>query len=638
MKKLIIAIGILIFMGTAFMLSSCSGSRDDGTIENGLGYFSSRQEILNRIETYASMYNKQNWYSQLRGDTVVNDIAAPESSGTDGGGSKDYTGTNTQVEGIDEGDIIKADGDHIYILNQSGFYIIKVSNGTLTKLASVQLENYVPSELYVLDNKLITIGGTYSASYDMPAVIGISSCCWYPSTSRTDIRVYDITDASAPVQERQITLSGSYNTSRLIDNTLYYVVNYYFNYGNESSYIPTISDSADGGQEKEISPQDINFFDSIPNYNYMITGKISLSDTSSASLKAYLGAGGEIYVSADNIYVSSYDYNDRWSYKRGTASYDYTQKDYTRIIKISLQDLSYKGKARLEGTIKDRYSLDEYDGYLRVATTTTYYTSNTFSSYSNVFVLDGGLKTVASISNIAPGERIYSVRFKGTEGSLVTFRQVDPLYKLNLTDPLNPTISDGLKKDGVSMYLHYIDGTDYMIGLGLDTKENEWGGATFKGIEVVLFDNSGSEAEVINTIYIGNGSSYAEALYNPKAILYDKNLNIFAFAAQAWDYSQQNNYYPVTQGYYVFGIEDGRLVQRAMLTNLTGSISYDNWYDYYNYSYSYIKRAARIGGYIYTISDRQVKGYSLEDFQPTNTLTLASFTLTENGLEIDPIG
>ena len=642
MKKVFTMMMIAAVLVTGLMLTSCNVGGPSGELIEGLGYFSSREEIINRIDAYAAMYNNNNgnWFSNLfRSKSIVDEALdmAPEATM---GGSNDaadsYTRTNTQVEGIDEGDIIKADENNIYVLSQAGFYIVEANDGELQKSAEIKLENYVPQEMYVEGNQLILIGGVYNPNKEYPMYdIAIEpACCWYPYTDQTDIRIYDISDNTAPILSRQITLSGNYNTSRLTNGTLYYVINYNFYYGEKDTYIPKISDSAvEGGAEKEIAPSDINFFDGIPNYNYMITGKISLSDTSSSLLKAYLGIGGTIYVSANNIYAISEDYSNRVTTDGNSSTYDLSKKTSTRIVRIALEDLQYTGKGNVEGQIKDRYSLDEYDGYLRVATTTSYY-DNEFRQYSNVFVLDGELNTIATITDIAPGESIYSVRFRETEGTLVTFKQVDPLFKLDFTDPLHPTISEGLKKDGVSMYLHYIDGTDYIIGLGRDTEENQWGGVTWKGLEVVLFDNSGEEAEIINTVYIGNACSYTEALYNPKAILYDQNLNIFAFAAESWVYSNNGNYSQNAQGYYVFGIEDGRLVQRAMLTDIDEAIQYNDWYSYYNYNFSYIKRGARIGNYLYTISDRYVTSYALADFAETDKLKLAEFQITENGINI----
>jgi uncharacterized secreted protein with C-terminal beta-propeller domain len=637
MKKMISILLVLIVGAGAILLASCTGEK--GSIENGLGSFSSREQIINRIKAYEKLYNVSNLFS--KNDIFARDnmdVMQESDYAASNGAGDDYTRTNTQVEGVDEGDIIKVDGANIYILNQSGFYIVRTIEGELETLCEIKLGNYVPYEMYLDGDTLILIGGIYVPDnyYNSIDLAIVPGCRWYPGTQKTDIRLYDISDRTAPVLTRQQTIWGNYNTSRLIDGTLYYIINYYFYCDQEETYFPKISDSAvDGGAEKEIDASNIKFFEDIPNYNYLITGSIRTSGAD-AMLQAYLGAGNNIYVSGDNLYVTSTDYSANYIRKIFSVTYDYSGKAKTRIIRIRLQDLAFTGKTTVEGTVKDRYSLDEYNGYLRVATTTSYYTDNKREIYSSVFVLDGDLRTVGTITNIAPGETIYAVRFNKEEGSIVTFVQTDPLFKLNLSDPTNPTISEGLKKDGVSYYLHYIEGTDYVIGLGRDTIVNQNGFTEWKGLEVVLYDYSGAEAVILGRYVIGNACSYAEALYNPKAILYDKDRDLFAFAAEEWFYEPgpyyYGSYYQAGQSLYVFGFSTGELTLKAKLTDIGPEMNYDDWYDYYNYCFSFIKRGARIGNHIYTISDRYVTSYSLADFSEVDKLELAEYTVTSYGV------
>lgn len=647
MKKTIVILLVLMIAVGALTLAACTGGK--GSVEDGLGSFSSREQIVNRIKAYTKLYNVSNFFSNFVGlkSARNEDLAAaptpPESADdADGiGAGDDYTRTNTQVEGVDEGDIIKVDGANIYVLNQSGFYIIRAIEGELETLSEIKLEYYVPYEMYVTGDTLILIGGVYTpGNYYGGMDLAIApGCIWYPGTQKTDIRLYDISDRTAPALRRQQTVTGNYNTSRLIDGTLYYIINYYFYYDQEDSYIPKIADSAvDNGAEKEIDPSNIKFFDDIPNYNYLITGSIK-TEGADASVQAYLAAGDNVYVSESMLYVTSTDYRAFYVRKGLSVTYDYRAMAKTRIIRIRLEDLTYNGQTMLEGTVKDRYSLDEHNGYLRVATTSSYIMDNVRKLYSSVFVLDGDLKTVGTVTDIAPGETIYAVRFHGDEGSIVTFVQTDPLFKLDLSDPTNPKISEGLKKDGVSYYLHYIEGTDYVIGLGRDTSVDPYGRTEWKGLEVVLFDYSGEEAEIIDRYVIGNACSYAEALYNPKAILYDKDRDIFAFAAEEWYYVPgpyyYGSYFQQGQSLYVFGFSTGELTLRAKLSDIKTEMDYTYWYDYYNYYFSFIKRGARIGDYIYTISDRYVTSYTLTDFTEVDKLELATYTVDNYGVLID---
>ncbi len=206
----------------------------------------------------------------------------------------------------------------------------------------------------------------------------------------------------------------------------------------------------------------------------------------------------------------------------------------TRIVKIALSDLKQKAVARVEGTISDRYWMDEYNGYLRVATSVWGSTQ-----YTNIFVLDSNLSVKGKITNIAPGESIYSVRFNKETGSLVTFKQVYPYFNLNLSDPSNPTISRGLKEDGVSYYIHYIGDTSYTIGVGRmsEVVNSGWGERViWTGLKVSLYDNSSGEAVNIKTVVL-EGSCYSELFYNPKALLYDEAKGLFAFSYENWQYT-----------------------------------------------------------------------------------------------------
>ncbi|MCL1901752.1 MAG: beta-propeller domain-containing protein, partial [Firmicutes bacterium] len=558
-------------------------------------------------------------------DTVP---SAPNSSTTEASQKNDsensYTKTNIQVSGVDEGDIVKVDGSSIYMLTQNGFVIVNVNNGNMTKTCEIIRQNYVPLDLYVNNNKLIMIGGVYEqfiyrGKHDiMPAV----DCMAYFYYYKTEIAVYNIENKENPVLERSVTVDGSYLTSRMIDNKIYYIINYGFYYGNKDTYIPKIIDSKNS-TETEISINDMYYFKDVPLYNYTILGYINLTNTKDLSQKAYLGVGGEIYVNLDNIYSAAWDYSQCVTRDLfGHYIYD-SSKARTRILKFDIKTLNFKESAKVEGTIKDRYSLDEYKGNLRIATTTSNW-SNNGSSYSTVFVLDKNLKQVGKVSGIGVGESIYSVRFNETKCVVVTFLITDPLYIVDLTDPNNPTVNNGLKEDGVSYYLHYVGDTGLIIGFGRDTEEIA-GTVTWKGLKVSLYKEQDGELVNLDTVTIGNACSYAEALYNPKAILADfENYNFFGFACEVWEsenLSDWYNYNLKTQAFYLFSIdfENEKFFEPGILSNFDEGLNYNygcgieafySWYD--NYS-DYIKRSVAIGDYIYTISDKYITSYSIDD-------------------------
>ena len=643
-KKLITLILIVILSG--LLLLGC-GLNYQSKLETEMKTFSSETELVNLIKKF-----NNNTYRNSRS----NDLMAAEDSAqnTEKSGNDDYSRTNTQVEGIDEGDIVKVDGNYIYKLHGSGLIIVSANNGMLEEVKKITIENYVPQELYILDqsNKLILIGGIYKQlTYTGRNTIEPMLDCMYFSYSDTDIRIYDISDRANPVLERQITLSGYYYTSRLIDNKFYFMLNYHFYYGNEDKYIPYISDSAvNGGEYKKMPLENIYYYESIPYYGYLIMGYIDVNEPQvNSDLRAYLGLGGEIYVSENNIYVASADYS--YYYRQnllGTWVSVEGAFAKTRIVKISLSDLKQKAITVIDGTIKDRYSLDEYNGYLRAATTVNIWNfarrnDNATNSpsevnnniYNNVFVLDGDLKIAGKIENIAPGEMIYSVRFKGNIGSLVTFELIDPYFTLDLADPYNPKITHEHKEDGVSFYLHYLGDSGLTIGVGRDTavQQTSWGDrVNWMGIKVSLYNTNEGKFENIETIILGNNEKhiygYSDIFYNPKALLYDEGRGLFAFPVQIWTYKEVNNWHyrhqSMQQGLAVFkfDIDNQTLEYRGLLTNLEEDVDLNNWEKYYYDYWSFINRGVRIGDYIYTISERYITSYNIDTLSKTDRLEM----------------
>ncbi|MBR2349998.1 MAG: beta-propeller domain-containing protein [Clostridia bacterium] len=539
-------------------------------------------EIFNRYKLYQresrpfTLFSNvaKNDSAELDGDLVT----APTDNGV-GGSKDDFSTTNTQVGGIDEADAVKTDGNYLYVLSATGINIISVNGGAMQKVSTIDVE---AESFYIYNNYVVAIGRAYVAD------------------SGAEIFVYDTQDKANPTLVRSVAHSGYFITTRLKEGVIYYVVRDYQYYNNDTP-VPYVRTNLDDGK-KEMPIDNIYYFDGIPERSYLIIGKIDLNDSQNDDYKAYLGAGNDIYMSHYNLYVTSRDSSERY-YTNGLRNFISSSATVkTRILKFDLQSLEFKYGAGVAGVINDRYCLDEYDGNLRVATTI----GN--MEYSQVTILNEKLEEIGKTPHIAPGERIYSARFNGTSASIVTFRTVDPLFKVDLTDPTNPTVSKGLKKEGVSYYLHFVEGTDLLIGLGYDTVDG-----TTKGIEVALFDNSGADAVIINCIIIGSESAYAEAIYNPQAILYDKDRDMFGFAATVYNYGA--NGYSQTESYYLFGFMSGELKLRA---NIMHDATLDSRYEVVGsdmpYSSNYfVKRAVQVGDYLYSISNRLVVSHSIND-------------------------
>ena len=624
------AVFLVVVIALIAMVSIYTNETFDGKIRS----INSYEDVVKAVDGYYDSMNAYS-YSGLRGiaestDDIPNmapiSDAAPAPTSEDSAGNsagESYSQTNVQTEGMDEGDIVKCDGQYIYKLNSKGFFIISAVEGQLSVVSAIEIENYVPQEMYISGDKLIIIGGIYDyrsqiSQYDIAPLYDCVCCIGF---AKTDIRIYDITDKENPVLNRQVVLEGTYNTSRLqlSENKLFYIVNYDFYYGQEQNYVPKMMDSSSGTDEMQMIPEeDIYVFNHILGYNYLILGEIDLdAPEEGGKLVAYLGLGGMMYLSNDNIYVASYDYlND---YKYNVFGWAVSTDNYQKfiIVKISISDLMLKKYGYVNGSINNRYWMDEYEGYLRVATE---------GNGNNLYVLNSDLNVVGKIEGIAKGESIYSVRFNKDKGSMVTFLRRDPYYSFDLSDPTDPKITNEVKEDGVSYYIHYIGETGYTIGVGemSEEVENEWGGTSvlWTGLKVSLYDNESDQA-IVNIIL--EGSCYSELFYNPKVLLYDEEKGIFGFSYEKWI---SNSYRTdMEQGFAVFSFDvtnenpENKLVLRGTLSNMDDAISpYID--DYYNYNCTFIRRGIYIGDYLYTISDKLIKSYSLEDLSEVASIDL----------------
>lgn len=585
-------------------------------------------KIYDVIENFNKLQNQFNPNSILdfasigaKKEAPARDGAAPDMLEN----GADYSSTNIQEEGVDEGDIVKNDGEFIYKINTSGCLIISATEGSMQLLSQIKVDNYLPLELYVLEDKLIMIGGIYE--YINTSATSYSSsvnCFYYMPYTKTDIRIYDISDKSKPELLRKLVIDGTYNTSRILtqNNKLFYMVNYDFRYGEKEQYIPRVADSlVSNGKTEKIPAKDIYYYDDIINYSYLIIGNIDISDPTESEQNAFLGLNGIIYVSPSNVYVASYDYRSQFSTNVfGWVRQDYKIEPSSRIVKIALGDLKQKAVTRILGSVKDRYSLDEFQGNLRIATTVRF-----SSTYSMVYVLSEDLSVLGKIDKIAEGESIYAVRFNGERGSLVTFEQVDPYFNLDLSNPAKPLISKGLKEDGFSSYIHYLGDSGYTIGVGQDTRlaQTNWGERVqILGLKVSLYDNNSGEAVNVKTWTL-EGNCQVELFSNPKALLYDEQKGLFAFAYENRVY---DNYYnsSLKQGLAVFRFDveaekpEDKLSYSGTLSNLDISSSEYNYYEQYR---TFVTRGVRIGGYIYTISDKYIISYDMETLVEVDRLT-----------------
>ena len=544
--------------------------------------------------------------------------------------SADYSTTNVQVSGVDEADVVKNDGEYIYFLrNNQSIHIVKAYPADeMEEVAVIRFTDLNPSEIYVADDILVVIGSDWRSFIPTPLYED-----YYPrSTSWTKAVIFDISDRSDPQEVRTIEFEGSYQTSRLINDDLYLVMNQYPNYRvwleeyDEDSLLPQFRDSEDSVADKPIAEcQDIHYFPGLIQPQYLIVAGIDITDESqNVSREVYLGSGTNVYSSAENLYVAT---TTREPYQI-TSEFDHyvPPHEKTRIYKFELDDgeVNYQSQGEVPGTILNQFSMDEYDDHFRVATTESprfwgWRDEGSNVSKNNIFVLDNELKQVGEIRDIAPGERIYSARFMGKKGYLVTFRKIDPFFVIDLADHENPEILGKLKIPGYSDYLHPYD-ENHIIGFGKDTESDKtdtfsW----YQGFKMAVFDVTDVEnpKELFKEV-IGDRGTDSELLRNHKALLFSKTKNLLAFPITIAEIADKENAATNSYGEQIF---QGAMVYSLDLDNgfeERGRITHYSEEDLLKagshfYGDQNINRTLYIGDTLYTLSNSELKANELDD-------------------------
>lgn len=580
-----------------------------------------------------------------------------------GSGSKDYSATNVQVQGVDEADIIKTDGRYLYQVNNNRIIIAEVYPADKMNLKSViklEGENIIPAELYLDEQRLIVIGSSDvpipMKDYQQQSILPGDYHRTYQN-STVKMLVYDITDKTDIKKTREIELEGAYLSSRKIGSRLYLVSNRQLNYygiyeSKEVNDTPSYRDTAVKDSFISIPYGKIGYFPGSIAPNYMIAAGVDLDrPTEGMSVSAYLGSGENIYASAENFYVAVTRYEPISLRPDGPVIYDSavarktvpgTSDRETEIYRFTMNGgkLDYSGKGQVPGSILNQFSMDESKGSFRIATTKgSLFGEGENISKNNMYVLDKELKVCGSIEDIAPGEKIYSVRFMGDRAYMVTFRKVDPLFVIDLKDPRKPVILGALKIPGYSDYLHPYD-ENHIIGFGKDTIElaNEgWGkpGSTtayYQGMKVALFDVSdvSHPKEKFKEI-IGDRGTDSELLNNHKALLFSREKELMAFPVTVMEIEHGDNITEGNmpaygsfsfQGAYVYNLDlENGFRLKAKITHLSDEDyrkAGEYWYD----GSKNVKRIIYIGDTVYTISEDMIRANDLKDMKDMGTLLI----------------
>ena len=606
-------------------------------------------------------------------DDASGDGGTPESDSPD-----DYTTTNNQEQGVDEADFLKTDGDYIYTISGRDVVIVdswpaaEANEVGRISLGNEGQNSTWPTDMFLLGDKIAVFSQVYDYG-EAREGDGGEEYDWRDYFQGTRVSVIDVTDRTAPRLERQLDVEGYYNNARMIDGDVYLVSNanlqlpgdvYSIAWDNDSN-LPEAKWDADPeeiarlkgiarSKVRELVAQRIsgtNVVDMLPRKRvydsagnqlvqapmYSCTDMyipaqlaklgvlnithLDLSEKSNITSTGVLASGWTIYASQDSLYTAMSSGGWWWGWGWGSRSND------THIHKFRLNTPDnrpeYAASGKVDGWLLNQFSMSEYQDHLRVATTDNEWTwdeqtgESTASGGNHLTILKedtGGLVETGSVRDLAPGEQIYSARMLGPKGYMVTFRQTDPLFTFDLSDPTNPKLEGELKINGFSSYMHPID-ANHLLTIGQDADDD----GRVTGVHLQIFDVSDmknpkrAHQHLIST---GDWSSWSEAMWDHHAFTYHPGKKVLGVPMNIHDWSDYDG--QNFSGLLLFKIDTtdgiselGRIDHADMTSAYYCAVYNEDWacdaeHDGYRW-WTSIRRSIFIEDYVYSISDIGMK-------------------------------
>lgn len=479
------------------------------------------------------------------------DNAMPEAGGASGtspdGGIGDYFEvTDNQVAGVIEADLIKASSTHLYRVSNDDYILLRIysiADGTdsTDPISSIKLTT--PND----KSGIINHTAEMYLSDDLKTVTVISTVHDVHDRQSTAVYTVNVENPTNPTLTGVVTLSGGYNTSRKIGNQILVVTNHTLyggdiDYNNPETYIPTVND----GNGNELVPmEDIVMPSVVSSARYSVLMLIDEGATEPTDTLALFNYTGALYVTENGVYAAQ-SYTEK--------ARDYINRNMTEIAHVAFEDgLTLKGKMTAEGRVKDQYSLDERDGYLRVVTSTNFSERNgmlKFTDNASLYIFDlSDHSERRAVKYFAPdGEEARSVRFDGDKLYVCTaevIKLTDPVYFFDLSDYDNISSTDTGTIDGYSDNLIQL-GDGYLLGIGIDGNND--------GKLEVYREEGGS---VISTnVFVFDGDFSTEY----KAYLINREAGIFGMQVNNLSYkNEEGRTVYVGNAYLIYGIENGEI-------------------------------------------------------------------------------
>lgn len=562
--------------------------------------FSSYQELVSYIKNntkIAQTMGYVGYYGRPGGIMLMEPTPRMAVKAQDESVAQDYSTTNVQVQGVDEADIVKSDGRYLYLVKGKELLILEAYPPQEAKILTRFKAEAEPLELFVAKDRL---------------------CLFSSGEGFTAATVYDVSNRAQPKMVRNVEVRGNYVTSRMIGGYVYLLtraettegekillpeiridgrkrtvqpreIQYFslpdFSYVYSQLTVVNLSDPQypvnhrtflTGASQNVFASRENIYLtnEKTPDYqsltDRMLRGMASLVPGAVAKkineVRLSTMSLDEKLMQVESIleeYMATLDYEKAAELEAKIEGLKFKwqqdilrQRGKTVVHKLALKNgsVNYAATGEVLGQVLNQFSMDEHKGYFRIATTSESWLLSPGRTRNNLYVMDSDLKVVGSIQGLAPGERIYSVRFLGDKGYLVTFRQVDPLFVLDLKDPKRPKVAGKLKIPGYSSYLHPW-GNNYLLGIGKEVAEtgNEDSNPSMgtvpplprpQGVKIALFDVSNPSLPREVAKYVVEGWSESEALNNHKAVLANEGKNLLVL--------------PITIGYPVRILKEGK--------------------------------------------------------------------------------
>lgn len=588
-------------------------------------------EVYKAVNTIKEQYENEYKYAlqfNTVGDTTVD--AIPESSvdisdsvdnsltlgSSAENTSTEHSDTNIQVKGVDEADVVKTDGKYIYSIYDEKIYISEANNGNPKLISTIDINSdkieHEHYEMYIYNNILAVVANSYTATEEASDDIITNSidystiCGGYLSNSQVTVMIFDLSDKENPKEISNLTQSGRFTTTRKIDNVLYitsgYSINNYseIDKDNPETYCPTYNAN---GTTNCVPAEAIVITEDIKRITYTTISSIDLNSPDDfADMCSILGSNENVYASKNNMYVTC------------------KQGDKTRISRFSIDgtEIEENGTFVVDGYLLDQFSMDEHNGYFRVVTEVynnsdeMYDVVSSDDSSTSLYVFDSNLELTGKIENVAQGEYVKSVRFDGDIAYFVTFRQTDPLFTVDLSNPNSPKILSELKIPGFSEYLHPF-GDNLLLGFGreadIDTGRTE-------GLKLTMFDVADkTNAKELATLVFADDSSYSAGEYNHKAIFIDQERNLIGIPYITYTHGTSDAF--IKSYYHIFKYDEE---SKKFVSFKKIELSEDTpWEDLKTECI----RGLYIGDYFYIVAPYEIYSYNYNNFDTAGYIDMS---------------